>query len=341
MAERLTELFAAEHGVDTAALERLDERDLEELEMTVLGRLERPFRVRAMNALVAARGAGAIGVLGEVLHDAREDPAVRAAAAGQLGRAGANAEPILIEALQSTPESTIRIAVAGALAKVGSPAALEPLEGIAAASEGALSRQARFATTVIAFRHGRGGHEPAPASEQDLLPMPEDERVPLSVREARTAEREAGLADLSRDSYGVSLAPETAFGVDCGPEQLLVALDRDLMVNLSRATSDPVLAGLVAWQDPVERTHSVCWLLLAWPESRGSAHLAVYRPSGHLFLSGRAHVRAKRCQFELQSVQGRGNLPVEIRGTIKAGTVAAFDGVAGRSRPRQEAPPLE
>ncbi len=191
-------------------LRRLDAGDLRELELSVLGEANRQFRTRAMDALVAARGAGAIRALAQVLVNDREDVTLRAAAASQLGRAGPAAEGPLVSALREASEPTILVAVAGALAKVGSEAAIEPLAPLAARDD-AVGQQARFAATVIAFRERLPGREPPEVAEAELLPVEGEGRMGLSRRPLRNALAPARrwLLPLSSGSRASSCAART------------------------------------------------------------------------------------------------------------------------------------
>ena len=332
MSERLQEIFSTKHRASRATLASLDDRDLRELESAVLGEAHRPYRAKAMDALVVARGAGATKALALVLADEREDLALRAAAASQLGRAGPTAEKPLLAALEAG-EPTILVAAAGALAKVGSPEAMDSLRALADRDD-AVGRQARFAATVIAFREGRPGFEPPPPEEP--LPVPEEGRSRLSLRPLRGDEAVSALADIRLDSFGLSLVPETAFRVDCARERLLVAVDPE-RVKLEQ----PTVAGVVARRSQSQGTYSVNWLVLAWPGEGATFQLGVYRPSGQQILSGIARREEERVSFELGSVVGRGNLPAEVRGSVERGRLTALEGAAGVARPMRGEPQPE
>jgi hypothetical protein len=332
MSERLHDVFNSEHRVSRDTLRQLDARDLQELELSVLGEANRPFRVKAMDALVTARGGAATAVLARVLANDGEDVTLRAAAASQLGRAGPVAERALVSTLREASEPTILVAVAGALAKVGSEAALEPLAALAGRDD-AVGQQARFAQTVIAFRARRPGHEPPDVAEGDLLPVPDENRMRLSRRPLGTDEAPAAFEELRQDSYGVPLAREGAFRIDCAQERFLVALEREPVNG-----EQPTLAGVVARRSYAQGSYSVNWLVLTWPGADGALQVGVFRPSGHQVLAGTARAEGDGTTFELRSVQGRGNLPVEARGSVVGGQVTALDGASGAARPERGEP---
>lgn len=335
MSERLLDVFHARHRVPREVLRRLEPGDLDEIEASVLGETHRSFRIRAMDVLVAARGAGATKALAQVLADDREDVSLRAAAAAQLGRAGPSAETPLLSALQEGREPTILVAVAGALAKVGSAAALEALSAVADRDD-AVGRQARFAATVIAFREHRPGYEPPSVADSDVLPVPEQDLSRLRQRRLRHDEVRAALDDLRQDSFGVQLAEEEAFSIECAQERFIVVLDADSAVR-----EQPTLSGLVAHRSYETGTYSVSWLVLAWPGDDGATRVAVHRPSGQQVLAGTARFEGDQATFDLLSVRGRGNLAVEVHGSLEKGRIVTFEGTAGRGRPERGEPTPE
>jgi hypothetical protein len=335
---RVDELFHSEHTIDRSALERLRPEDFRELRETVRGRIEEPHRVRAMRVLVDATGLEAMKPLAEVVGNRDEDPVVRAVAASQLGRLGRMAQDSLAEALDPS-QPTVAIAAAGALAKAGTPDVVPRLDELArAAEQGALARQARFAATVISFRSREPGHEPPPPSEDEILSVPEGERLPIVMRPARRSERENALRDLERDTYGIALAPQLAF-VTCAPERMLVCLDGErLGSDVGHAFDAPLLAGLIARRDPVQRRFSPRWLILSWPWEVGTVAVAVHRPSGERFMSGEGRLEGRSGHFELRAVRGRGNEPVELTGTMEDGRLTSLAGTAASSRPERAEP---
>jgi hypothetical protein len=335
VSERLTDVFNAQHLIPRQTLRELDARDLRELESSVLGEAHRPYRIRAMDALVAARGAGAIKALAQVLANEDEDPTVRAAAASQLGRAGPPAETPLLSALEAASEPTILVSVAGALGKVGTAAAIEPLRTLADRDD-AVGQQARFAATIIAFRERRPGHEPPQVADSDVLPVPERDRAPVSYRPLRQDEALTAFEDLRQDSFGVPLAPESAFRIDCARERFLVALEEK-----PATLEEPTLAGLVARRSYAQGTYSVSWLVLTWPGEDGAVQVGVYRPSGHQVLAGTARLEGEQATFELRSVRGRGNLAVEVHGTVERGRITALEGTTGHERAERGEPTPE
>lgn len=335
MSDLLHEVFSAEHRAPREVIARLDATALRELEATVRGEAHHQFRVRAMGALVDARGPGATAALRQVLSKRDEDPAVRAAAAFQLGRAGPPAEAALVSAIRGRPQATVAIAAASALAKVGSPAAIDALARLADRKDAA-GQQARFAATVIAFRHHLKGHEPPAPGRAKLLELPRRGRAPVSSRALEGAELDAAFADLRYDTYGIQLVASHALRLDCGPARYLIALNPDLA-----GLDVPNVAAIVALRAETDQSYSVSRLVLSWPARGGTVNVAVYRPAGQQALVGTASIRGPRATFRLQSVEGRGNPPIDLRGTVESGRLVKLAGAAAAQRPVRAEPAAE
>lgn len=253
MSDQLDQLLAEEHRITTAELRQLDSRQLREIEDAAAGRVRAPHRVRALALHAAIHGTRAIPLLAEVLRDPDEDTAIRAAAAAQLGRTNAGATSQLVDALLAENDPSVVAACVGALARVGSPDALEPLDR--AAGRDAPWSHTRFAATVVAFRARRPGYEPRIADYGDQLELPERGRTALVAHGLAGADSEAALTDLRLDDYGVSLDPHLV-GIDCVRERYAVALA--LTIGAAGAQLDehllagPLLAGLVGWRSPAD-----------------------------------------------------------------------------------------
>jgi hypothetical protein len=112
---------------------------------------------RAVAALGSGLGpAAALSLLASSLD--RRRPLVAVACMETLGRDGGAgleaAESVLIERGLHDPEETVRIAAAGALARLGTAAAVLPLQEAAAEAGGVLRRTARDAVAAIQARLG-------------------------------------------------------------------------------------------------------------------------------------------------------------------------------------------
>lgn len=343
MSDFLDRLFMKEHGLRHDEIRRLDRRELRELEDAVSGRRETPNRVRAMSVLTAAEGARAIPLLAAVLRDDQNSKA-RAAAAASLGFTTLSATQSLSEALETDDDPAVLSSVLGALSKIGSPDVLRTLERLIPRFEEPLVSQASFAAAVVAFRHRRSGYEPDLASYGDLVPPQADQANPISVRALPSDEADLALTQLRPESYGVALDQRATLGLNCTGERLLIALDAEVGAHSEALAAylavGPLVAGLIGWRSPVDRTYSTRWLVLTWRGDRVQ-HLAVHRPYGPPFLFGVVRLEAEGAAFELSSVRSRGNPRVQLSGTLRAGQLE-LKGLSTAERVERGAPtPLE
>lgn len=317
MADRIEQILMAEHGLAPGVASGLRADDLRQLRAAALDRRQ-PYRGRAMEALVAAGDQRAAKLLQDVLLSADEDPDVRAAAAGHLGRLGTGTERALATALGDAPPQA-QFRIADALARVGGRKALPALESLEREAEGQLREQAAFARTVIAHRHGLSGHEPPVPPAKRLLKVPRDRSVRITVAETPPDERARALASLGPKPYGLSVAPDLAPLLECAGEHLLPVLARKVQSpEVEAMRTRPMLAGLVALRAQVDGSYSVRWLVLSWPGD-GAIHVALHRPSGRQVLYGEATEEGGGLAFTLRSVKGRGQVPVEISGRVERG----------------------
>jgi hypothetical protein len=341
MSELVDQLLAGEHLILPGQIDRLSDQDLRTLEAAAMGVVETADRPRAIALLTAFQGARAIPVLTELLADTSQATSTRTIAAAQLGNTSRSAEPALTAAVSSEGDLTVQIASVGALGKVGTEVALEPLERLSRDADEPVAGLARAAATVVAFRHRLAGYEPS-ADDSERLELPQERTIGLRVREATERDTSSAFAELHTESYGLAFGTELSRVVVCAGETLLVALDAGLRTDDLNAYmgAGPLIAGLIAVQTRIDGSFSTRWLLLCWETSDGY-RLGAYRPSGLPFLQGRVDVAGAQASFGLTSVRGRGNQPVELSGNL-APDGFVLEGVSAADRPERGAPtPLE
>lgn len=336
MADELRAVLASEHRLDPEVLRRLGDGDVAELRAIAVGEVESPLRVRALGALVAATGADAIPVLGQVVTDPRQDVTARVAAAAQLGRTGPAAEPVLLTAL-ADDDPSVRSSVLSSLGRVGGADALDALADVARRAGEPFAGQARFAATLAAFRARRRGFEPSD-DRLERLAVGRAQRARLRPSVLAEADAATAVEQLRAEGFGVTLDATATLALDCGVDHLVVALDPAAARQPTEAVAaGPLLAGVVGVQSPVDESYSVRWVVLTWQGDDGAQRLAVHRPSGQAFLTGRLVAEGEAARFELASVAARGNNPVELRGSVRAGQVE-LEGVSTAERPVRGAP---
>ena len=318
MANPLDELLRHKHGASRELLAALRPEDLDRARDAAMEH-GNPDRIKAIDLLVSARAAGTDALLVTILRNREESSAVRAAAAGQLGRLRPNTQPenVFLGLLQDTEDPAIRMQIAGALGRIGTTEAIEPLGRLVERSEGAVKLQADFARSVIAARYGVSGYDLPAVDPREALPLDSNRARPFTFESAPLEEALVGWNNIGADSFGLRPEPESSHVVQCGPARMLVGLNPEGVHgdSTSSLTSRPFILGLVADRSPEDGSYSVRWLLLSWPGEKASlVSLALHRPSGDRILQGTLKIGLKRGEFELRSVRRPGGVPVLLRG---------------------------
>ena len=332
MADPLDDLLHHKHRVSTDLLGALRSEDLERVRSVAMER-NHPDRVRAIGLLVAARAPGTDLLLARILRDGQEDRGIRAAAASELGRLGPGPDAVgmLLGSLLEIEDPGIRIQIAGALARVGTPDAMEPLGRVAERSEGALKLQAEFARSVIACRHDVRGYDFPPVSPREALALDSERAQAFGFERAPLAEALVALAHLGSDTYGLLPEPELSHVILCGPARMLVALNPEALGGDAKSgpATRPFVLGLIADRSQEDGSYSMRWLMLSWPDGKSSqVNLAVHRPSGDRILSGALKTGAKGGTFELRSVRRPGGVPILLRGRLAGRDVAVSEALS-------------
>jgi hypothetical protein len=335
--ESTHEIFWKKHRIDRQAIASLTDADIDRIEAIAQGRIDSPHRVRALDVVVAARGVAAVDTLIETADEESLDPALRAAAVIQLGRVGGpEAERALIELAGQAQEPSIRLRTAQALAKTANPDALSAFDALVEDESPLIRRRARFARSVLAYRHGIAGFELAAPAEADLLPPPNGDVVDVRMKPASRRAAVAALADVERDSYGVLLTQDAAYAIECASTKMLLALDRSIEDAIAAAHDHPRLLGVVAEHAPEAGSYSVRWLVFSTPAER-APWLSLHRQSGEQVLYGPMDVEHGSARFELSAVATVGNPAVSVAGVFTngrlslSGVSATSVGVAKRS----------
>jgi hypothetical protein len=344
MPDRLDVIFSRSHTLDQTTLEALEPTDLEELRSMALGRRDSPSRIRAMDALVASAFPEAPEVLGEVLGAPSEDVSLRAAAAAQLGRlAPPEAEDILLNNLPTATDLVLRVRIAEALAKAGSVHSIDMLQELAREDpEATVRRQASFSSSIIAYRSGLSGYEIPVPSATEVLELDPDNSLAFTIGPASVEETRATLSSLGTDTYGLTLSDEVGYRIECGPTRMFLTLAADFVrrrrnvrgVGMKRY----MLPGLIAQRSPVNGDMSVRMLLFSWPADDDHFHLAVHRTGGNQLLYGSGVTDGDAAEFELNSIRGRGNMAVLLRGRLQRSAVFFTDALSSPTIVEQAVP---
>jgi len=343
MTNGIEDILVGEHGIDPLILGQLTPEDVERLRAAVLNR-EEPYRVRAIEALVAVRPDDLREVLAQVLASVEEDSGVRAVAAANLASLGTGGERPLLDALVAARDPIVRGEIVRGLAKIGSAASLDALTRVAEeAPEGPAREQAVLARALIAYRDGRRGLElPVPAPEE-LLDLDLDRSVPFALSSPPPREAAAALTTIAGETYGVRLTRENLLFLECGLEQMMLALDSEWIGELPDAIlRRPLVPALIARRSAVDGTYSVRWVVLTWPSEDSAAHMAVHRPSGRQVMFGRAERDEGTLRFQLRALRSPGAFPIRLEGHVENGRVTFTEALSSRQREESLTPePIE
>lgn len=313
-------LFRAKHRLDRASARRLDAVDLEAVGQMALGSRPAPNRGRAMEILVTARAAAAHQVLARVLQNPDEEDALRAVAAGYLGRLGGpRAEEALLAALPAAAPPIVRLKVADALSQAGGTGSQDALRSLSDDPDEALRRQARLGLAVIAYRDAAGEYDLPVAGPGDLLTLSPDASTAAEIGPV-PSEDLAALDEWFGDRpYGLRLSPDHVYQIICTGNRLALAFNAaEARDNLAaRLRGQRMLLALVAARSHEDGGYSTQWVLFSWPAGRDTFHLAAYRGDGTHILFGSGTSSGDVAEFNLAAVRTAGNTPVVANGRFE------------------------
>jgi hypothetical protein len=311
-----------------SAVDSLDPAAFSELSAIAGGAAHPEYRVRAMSLLAEAKPKYGERIFRAALRDQSADVTVRAAAATWLSRfAAAEAQPALLAALESEQSAPVRHKIIAGLARVGEEDALLALSELVR-SDPNVAVHAAFARSVIAHRVGVGGYEPPTAEESPLAPAPEGART---SRVLETHEVITSGTRLPDDTYGLIVGPGVA-GLRCGGRRLAIAID---LTALARLLTTPTIAGLVATRVESDGALHTAMLILCWPATDTTAHVAIHRPNGTPAYVGSAKVTGTSVSFRLTAVRTPGARRGIISGTIASGILQELTVTSGPITPPQ------
>lgn len=340
MPDRLDLLFQTGHRLDEQAVGSLTSNDLDQLRSIASGAEPSPFRARAMDALVMAGTPDVADVLGEILENPRQDPAVRAAAATQLARTGrTEVEDILLRSLPATTDLVVRLKIVAALARVGSPFSLSEIDLLTHDPEPGMSKLATFSKSAIAYRAGLPGHEvPVPATG-DILDVDTESSVPLAVGPAGPDETRATLASLRNDTFGLNLSSRAGLRIDCGLTRLFLTVSEDFARRgVAGLLRQHMMPGLIVQRAPSDGSYSVRMVLLTGPTDNRGFHIALYRADGNQLMFGSGAADLEGATFELRSVRGRGTLGAALKGRLQGSEIVFTEAASSRQVADPSAP---
>jgi hypothetical protein len=257
-----------------------------------------------------------------VLTDASAEASFRYLAAIALAKTDREAsEQILIKATVY-PDARIRAGVFRSLGRIGGPGALEAIERLLPATEGATRRQGEFAAALIAHRLGLPSHSIPAVAAADCLELASEAGDRIRIGPPRKAEVHACLATLGVRPYRVELAESPMYQVRCGRCTGMVLLNRDYVGSdaLGILTRQKALFAVGALRKPSDPEYSPALVFLTEPDGNGDRiRISVHLTNAHQIFVGEAGVRGDVASWGLRSVRRLGAFPIRVEGEFREG----------------------
>lgn len=338
---RVYDILSTEHRVSTTRLGGLSQKDRRQMEAVARGELTPEYRVKALSVLAAMGDPAGADIFRRALADHRSGIEIRAAGATLLSRVGGMAaEGALVEALRAADEPIVHHKVIAGLARIGSESALRQLDDAVPALDPATAEHARFARSVIAYRHGLSGYElPVVDDERRLRPGDDARSGTISMVAAQPEDAHRVIEQVQADSFGVSGDRAAVAMLSCGPRTLALVVDGGVAAEPGRLFERPALPGFVALQADSDGSFSTAYLLLTMPDGQGGAHVSVNRPTGPTAFFGEARHDGSVVRFTLDAVAAPGATAATITGMLAEGRITELSGANGATQaPRRPTP---
>jgi len=278
-------------------------------------------KMRAMTALRRSRSTQKVAVFSSVLEDQAELPRFRnMAVAGLLELGGVRAEQALVESAPHVDEYTAAT-LAQALGRIGSPDSIGVLRDLRTAAAPAVKGRVDFAISLLAYRHNLSGDEvDVPASNRRLKLEAGTRTLPIAVAAARRTEFETANHALKREPLGITLSPEGARRIVCGPNAFLLLWNEEFVGRrLAALRQRKGVAGVLFLKSRFEKGYSVSSTVLVTP-GRRNLKLSLHKLGGDVMFAGSVTFgRDGQTRLDLRSVRRPGAAAMEFSGTIANG----------------------
>lgn len=345
---RVEQWFYGNHQIDRNLLDQFEPEDIEKLRAMVIGREASPNRTHALNLFTAIRPPNAHEILGEVLVRPDEDTALRAAAATHLGRLGGkDAEQILLKALADTLAPLLQTKIAAALGRTGTEEALARVQDFAQNGEPTVRKQFTLAALLISHRYGISGYAPRLPDDVEYLDIGES-TAEIAIERTSMTDSSALDSFVTGDSYGLNVSVSNALALKCGPNDFVLAFEESYLKAglVGMASQRPLFLGILAARAPEDGSYSASRFILVGPDERKRAYVAVYRTDGGLMHYGTGRGAREQGEFELRSLNVRGNIALELNGQINEGEITFTRSVVGlnvigKQSPERFVPPTD
>lgn len=275
-------------------------------------------------------------LLQETVQNSKLQPHVRAGAVRHYMRTGAEiAGPSLRKLLESSEE---RVAAAAALA-LGQIGTVEDLSALEKAQKGGdlLRQRVAFAKALIVHRLGI-------TDQVADLPPVKSQVAPnvggLNFTSVRPGydRRSRALQAIKQEFPSMDSPKQDVYELQCGPRLMEIAVDRSFTgTGVATFKQRPTLAAIIAFQSVEYDEFYPRLLALTRPNGKEKVRLTLTTLTGDVVYFGDGSVNQDRAEFELQSAERPGVIPVAalVAITVKGVTVS---GVSGRVRATAESP---
>jgi hypothetical protein len=211
----------------------------------------------------------------------------------------------------------VRQAVYAALGEIGEPGDLDVLRRCAEPSDPHAAPQLRFASALIAHRHGLVGPMLDGGPPREHEPGPADEMIELSLRSKalRTVERDAARWKGSR--YGIDVG-KLGFELRAGRAEWTVFVNGTLGKTASTLSSifeRPFIAAILGRWNAEHLALNTQYVALTHPSDEGAV-IVVARGDGEIMYTGTAAKLADEITYTVSDVERPGTAPTTVAGTV-------------------------
>lgn len=276
-------------------------------------------RMRALAALQGRTEKGTRNVLLEVVSDKREAPRFRHMAAFGLYRIGG---PRGREALTTAAEhadETSAATLAMGLGRIGTAENLGVVERLERIAPSFARNHARFAQTLLAYRHGLEGHDVKAPAGKAIQELGRRKAQPIGARLARKDEAARAMEALMEEPLDVDLTTDRALRIDCEPSTFVWLWTRVTADGgFAPLAGQKAVAGVLLRKRLFQNAYALSAIGLSTPMRRGT-RLTLHRPeSGAISYVGTVGADGS---LELKARSRPGVAAVAIKARVDAGKV--------------------
>lgn len=292
-------------------------RDITQLRRLASGQTLSFFRGEALRLLATSRFPNRHRDLEIVLANEQEPLGLRCLAATLLGQqANDTALRILVNQAPSTTPDVLD-QIVRAVGQIGDDTALEALDRIGASAPARIADQARFASVLIAYRHGLGDHTVELPERSRCLHIPQEHRLPVAVEIPHGKDLDSSLLAVAVEPYGIEFDERHASQLSFERDRWILLLNRTVLEAFERLRRKKALLGVVVERVALDPEYVVALIILSTPaEGAREVRLHLHDLDGDLLYLGDAHVHEPRVGFSVETLARPVSIPLEIEGEL-------------------------